>query len=138
MANALYDKFVESYLTQAANQVDFDAPDDIRAILVDTADYVVNLTTDEFLTSVTGAGRVATSGDIGVTISGRVVDAGDVTWPTVTGDQSEAVVLYKHTGVEATSRLIAYIDTATGLPATPSGGDITVTWDSGANKIFAL
>ncbi len=35
-------------------------------------------------------------------------------------------------------RLIAYIDTATGMPVTPNGGDITIAWDNGANKIFKL
>ncbi len=35
-------------------------------------------------------------------------------------------------------RLVAYIDSATGLPVIPNGGDITITWDSGANRIFAL
>jgi hypothetical protein len=50
-----------------------------------------------------------------------------VTFTAVTGDVSEAVILYKDTGVAATSPLIAYIDTATGLPVTPNGGDITVT-----------
>jgi hypothetical protein len=34
--------------------------------------------------------------------------------------------------------LIAYIDTATGLPVTPGGGDIDITWDNGSNKIFKL
>jgi hypothetical protein len=67
-----------------------------------------------------------------------VADAADITFTTVTGDQSEALVIYKDTGVEATSQLIAYIDTATGLPVTPGGGNITVTWDDGANKIFKL
>jgi hypothetical protein len=47
-------------------------------------------------------------------------------------------VIYKDTGTAATSPLIAYIDTATGLPVTPNGGDITVTWDNGSNKIFKL
>jgi hypothetical protein len=48
-------------------------------------------------------------------------------------------VLYKHTGSDATARLIAYIDTASsGLPVTPNGGDIVVQWDSGANRIFKL
>ena len=47
-------------------------------------------------------------------------------------------MLYRDTGVEATSALIAYIDTATGLPITPNGGDIIVNWDNGANKIFRL
>jgi hypothetical protein len=45
---------------------------------------------------------------------------------------------YKDTGTESTSLLIFYIDTATGLPCTPNGGNITVAWDSGANKIFKL
>ena len=56
----------------------------------------------------------------------------------VTGDQFESIDIYKHTGVDATSRLICNIDTATGLPATPSGGDIIVRWDSGANRVFRL
>ena len=56
----------------------------------------------------------------------------------MTGDPSEALLIYKDTGTEATSPLIAYIDTATGLPVTPNGGNITVTWDNGTNKIFKL
>lgn len=67
-----------------------------------------------------------------------VCDAGDVTFSAVTGDPCEALIIYKDTGTEATSPLLAYIDTATGLPVTPNGGNITVTWDSGANKIFKL
>jgi len=67
-----------------------------------------------------------------------VADAADVILSSVTGDTCEAIVIYKHTGTESTSRLIAYIDTATGLPVTPNGGDITIQWDSGANKIFKL
>ena len=42
------------------------------------------------------------------------------------------------TGTEATKDLIAFIDTATGLPCTPNGGNINVVWDSGANRIFKL
>jgi len=136
MANSLYTPFVNAYLTNTT-PVDFDT-DDIRVILIDAADYTVNLTTDDFLDDVPGAARVATSVDINTTISGRTVDGDDVTFSAVTGDQSEALVIYKHTGTESTSRLIAYIDSATNLPVTPNGGDIQVIWDSGANKIFTL
>ena len=45
---------------------------------------------------------------------------------------------YVHTGVETTARLIWFDDASTGLPITPNGEDINVTWDAGANKIFAL
>ena len=35
-------------------------------------------------------------------------------------------------------RVIAYIDTGTNIPIVPNGGDVTVAWDNGANKIFTL
>jgi len=46
-------------------------------------------------------------------------------------------VLYQHTGAES-ALLLLLIDTATGLPCTPNGGDITLSFDNGANKIFKL
>ena len=113
--------------------------DDIRCVLVDTNDYTVNIDVDEFLDDVPAGARVATSDALtskAVTLG--VADAGDVVLTSVTGDESEAIVIYVHTGVDATARLIAYIDTATGLPVTPNGGDITIQWDNGANKIFKL
>lgn len=135
MANALYDKGREGFLD---GSIDWDT-DDIRVILIDTADYTVNLSTHDNLDDIPGGARVATSGALsGKTVTAGVADASDVTFSAVTGDVSEALVIYKHTGTESTSRLIAYIDSATGLPVTPNGGDITVTWDSGANKIFKL
>ena len=66
-------------------------------------------------------------------------DAADFTFTAVTGDESEALIVRVDTGVDSTSRLIAFIDTfSSGMPVTPNGGNIDVTWDSGANKIFAL
>lgn len=135
MANALYDKGREGFLD---GSIDWDT-DDIRCILIDTADYTVDLATHDNLDDVPGDARVATSGALtSKTVTDGVADAADVILSSVTGDQCEAIVIYKHTGTESTSRLIAYIDTATGLPVTPNGGDITIQWDSGANKIFKL
>jgi len=60
-----------------------------------------------------------------------------LTFSSVSGNQSEALIIYIHTGNEATSRLVAYIDTGvTGLPVTPSGGNIIVVWN--ASGIFTL
>lgn len=47
-------------------------------------------------------------------------------------------MIYADTGTESTSPLIAFIDTATGLPITPNGGDIIVTWDKKINEINCL
>lgn len=135
MANALYDKGREGFLD---GSIDWDT-NTIKVVLVDTADYTVNLTSHQFLSDVPALARVATSPALtGKTVAAGVADAADVTLTAVTGDPCEALIIYQDTGVEATSRLIAYIDTATGLPVTPNGGDITIAWDNGANKIFKL
>jgi hypothetical protein len=135
VANALYDTGRAALL---GADVDWLA-DNIKCVLVDTADYTVNLSTHDFLDDVAAGARVATSGNLaGKTATAGVADADNVTFSAVTGDVSEALVIYKDSGSAATSQLIAYIDSATGLPVTPNGGDITVAWDNGANKIFKL
>jgi hypothetical protein len=135
MANALYDKGRQKFLEGSIHW----GSDDIKVILVDTADYTVDLAVDEFLDDIDGDAVIATSANLGTkTTTGGVADAADVTFSAVTGDQSEALVIYKDSGTASTSPLIAYIDTASGLPVTPNGGDITVQWDNGTNKIFKL
>jgi hypothetical protein len=135
MANVLYDKGREGFLD---GNIDWDT-NNIKVVLIDTADYTFSQAHDN-LDDVAGASRVATSGNLaGKTVTDGVADANDVTFTAVTGDVSEALIIYKDSGAEGTSRLIAYIDTATsGLPVTPNGGDIIVTWGNGANKIFKL
>ena len=135
MANALYDKARERFLVGQFNW----GTDTIKAVLVDSGSYSVSLTNHEFLSDISSSARVSTSGAFtGKTTAGGAADANDVTFSSVTGPSIEAIVLYQDTGVEATSPLIAYIDTATGLPITPNGGDIIVTWDNGTNRIFKL
>jgi len=133
--NLLYDHGREGFLD---GSIDWDT-DDIRAILIDTDDYTVDLDAHDNLDDIPAGARVAVSSALtGKTVTDGIADANDVTWPSVTGDQCEAIVLYKHTGTESTSRLIAYIDDATGLPVTPNGGDIKVEWADTADKIFKL
>jgi hypothetical protein len=135
MANALYDKGREGFLD---GSIDWDT-NDTRAILIDEADDTIDLSVDDNLDDRAALSRVATSGAMASkTVTNGVADAADVTWSAVTGDPAESIDIYKHTGVESTSRLICNIDTATGLPVTPNGGDITAQWDNGANRIFKL
>lgn len=135
MANALYDFGREGFLD---GSIDWDT-NNIKLILGDSADYTVNLTTHDNLDDVAGASRVATSANLASkTKTAGVADAADVLLSSVTGDQSEFILIYADSGVESSSRLICYIDTATGLPVTPNGGNITIQFDNGANKIFKL
>lgn len=135
MANALYDLGRQAFLD---GDIDW-AANDIKVYLIDVADYTVNLATDQFANVIAGAAKVATSGNLASkTSTNGVADAADITFTSVTGDPCEALVIWQDTGNQATSRLIAYIDTATGLPVTPNGNNIDVIWDSGANRIFKL
>lgn len=130
----MYVKGIEALMKAEIDLID----DTIKVVLVDTADYTVDLATHDFFNDVAAGARVATATLGTKSVTGGAFDAADVTFSAVTGDPSEALVIYKDTGTESTSALIMYIDTATGLGVTPNGGDITVTWDSGANKIFKI
>lgn len=132
MANALYPKWKESLISGAASTA---LSGTVKVALVDTGAYTYNAA-HEFLTSLTG--RVGTDQTLGTkTYTNGVFDAANATFPAVTGATVEALVIYIDTGTAGTSRLVAYIDTGvTGLPVTPNGGDISITWS--ASGIFAL
>lgn len=135
MANALYDTGRNAFLL---GDIDWVA-DTIKAVLVDAADYTVNLATHQFLSDIPAPARVATSAAFtGKTAAAGVADADDIVFGAVTGDQAEALVIYRDSGSAATSQLIAYIDTATGLPVLPNSGDINVVWSSSSSRIFKL
>lgn len=140
MPNALFDTARERFLLAQLNWI----TSSIKAVLVDSGAYTVNLSAHQYLSDIGTSARIATSGDFtGKTSAGGAADANDVTFSTVTGTTGtgasvEAIVLYSDTGTATTSPLIAWIDTATGLPITPNGGDIIVTWDNGPNRIFKL
>lgn len=135
MANLIYPTAKKKFL-----DADIDLlVDNIKIVLVDGADYTYSAAHDA-LDDVPAGARVATSGNLaGKTTTGGVFDhTAPVTFSSVTGDVSEILIYYKDSGVESTSWLICYIDTATGLAVTPDGNNITWTPDSGANKVFAL
>jgi hypothetical protein len=67
-----------------------------------------------------------------------VFDAADLApaFTAVSGATVESINMLKDTGNAATSNLIAYWDTATGLPLTPNGGDVNVAFNaSGIIKV---
>lgn len=134
MANALYPKWKEQLLQFTANN-NLSAGT-VKVALVDTGVYTYN-SADQFYSSASSA-VVGTPQTIGSkTFANGVFDGADVSFTAVTGASIEALVLYIDTGVAGTSPLVAYIDTSvTGLPVTPNGGDITITWN--ASGIFAL
>lgn len=134
MANAIYPKYKEAILGGGAN-VDL-LTGTVKVALVDTGTYTYSAA-HQFLSDLTGV--VGTAQTIGATksVTNGVFDGADVTFSTVSGATAEALVIYIDTGAAGTSRLVCYLDTSvTGLPVTPNGGNITVTWN--ASGIFAL
>lgn len=132
MANAIYPKYKQAIIQSAANS---SLTGTVKAALVDTSTYTYSAA-HEFLSSLTGV--VGTAQTIGTkTYTDGVFDGDNLTYPAVSGASAEAIVIYIDTGTAGTSRLVAYLDSGfTGLPVTPSGGDITVTWN--ASGIFAM
>ena len=135
MANTLYDSARQGFLEAQINWL----TDTLKVLLVDAGAYTPNVSTHQFLADIPVSSRIA--GPVTLTsktTTGGAADAADVTFTSVSGASIEMIIIYKDTGTEATSPLLAMIDTATGLPITPNGGDIIVTWDNGANKIFRV
>lgn len=137
MANALYPKWKEALLNATTNSaLTGSGSTGMFVALVDTGTYTYSAA-HQFYSSLTGI--VGTDQEItSVTKTNGVVDGGDVTFTAVTGASVEALVLYrKNAGANTTWQLVAYIDTGvTGLPVTPNGGDITISWN--ASGIFSL
>ena len=135
MANTLYDSARQGFLEAQVNWL----TDTMKVLLVDSGAYTPNVSTHQFLADIPISSRIA--GPVTLTsktTTGGAADAADVTFTSVSGASIEMIIIYKDTGTEATSPLLAMIDTATGLPITPNGGDIIVTWDNGVNKIFKV
>ena len=120
MANTLYDSARQGFLEAQINWL----TDTIKVLLVDSGAYTPNVSTHQFLADIPISSRIA--GPVTLTsktTTGGAADAADVTFTSVSGASIEMIIIYKDTGTEATSPLLAMIDTATGLPITPNGGD---------------
>ena len=131
MASAIYPKWKENALQNTSgNDLDGSGTTGLYAALVDTAVYTYSAS-HEFYSSIS-AGVVGTPVELtSKTYTNGLLDAADVTFSAVSGASCEAIVLYvKNAGANTTWRLFAYIDSATGLPVTPSGADITVAWNA--------
>jgi hypothetical protein len=137
MANAVYARWKQSLMTEADTNKSLDqtgtsAP--FAALVSATYTYV---STHQFYSSL--AGVVGT--DVAITtptVVNGLFDGDDCTFTSVSGSAVTAIVIYrKNTGANTTWRLVLYEDTSvTGLPVTPNGGNIQITWS--ASGIFQL
>jgi hypothetical protein len=135
MANGLFDSFRDNCL-QNTTSIDI-VGDDIQATLIDQGVTVPSLTTHDFYDDLETAHVGPEISLTSKTVAAGIYDAADTILTSVSGASCEGVLLYNNTpAADADKNLICYFDTGTGLPVTPNGGDITIQWSAGADKIF--
>jgi hypothetical protein len=134
MVFSLYTAARNSFLK---GEIDWE-DDTIKVALIDAADYTVALAEDVVLDDVPSAAIVATETLANTAVVDGAADADNVTFSAVSGDSVEGVLIYQDTGDSSTSRLIVYGSGFTGLPFTPNGGAITITFPNDAVRIFQI
>lgn len=139
MANAVYPLFKQSLLTEAdanksLNQTGSNAP--YAALITTSSGYTYSASHQFYnsLTNIVGTPQPITT----PTVVNGTFDGDDVTFTAVSGTVVGAIVIYRqNAGANTTWRLVLYEDTSvTGLPVTPNGGNIVITWN--ASGIFTL
>ena len=109
----------------------FQTPDDIQIALLDSTLPVAAGTVDyaEVSGGLVGT-RTALTGE--VVNNPGIFDASNATIASVTGSVVEQLAVLKWSGTASTSPIShAYDSATTGIPLTPNGGDVTVTWAGG-------
>ncbi len=133
MASAMFDPGREGFLD---GSIDWDTGDQ-RVMLVRST-YTFSAA-HKFVSDLGAVDNGRSAALASKTVTNGVADAADTTLTATAAVACNAVVVFQHTGSDATARLIAYVDTATGLPFTPAASQVVnITFDSGANKIFKL
>lgn len=148
MSNALYEKATTAF---AKGQINLET-NNIKVALV-TNGYTPDLTNHQYYTDI--ASHVATGTKPIKSLANKAIltgaqeghlDADDALFTEITDGQTiPYAIIFQDTeaGTDSvpltpgTARLIALLDTGTGLPITSNGGDITLQWDA-TNGIFSL
>lgn len=96
--------------------------------------YLVNLYTPTTTDVIDLSGAIVSEDAITVTsVAYGKVTASNLTLSTVSGATCQAIMLYDINN----ERMIVHLDTASGLPVIPNGGDIIVSFD-GSLGVFSL
>lgn len=133
MANAVYPKAKEAALIGQLN-----LQGTVKVALIDTGTYSYSAD-HEFFSQVSGVVGTPQIISLKSYTNGVFGSFATVTFPLTTGTTAEALIVYLDSGTATTSRLVAYLDTGvTGLPITPNGNDIILSFEQSTGRIFSL
>lgn len=127
MASAIYPAFATAAYTKKIDWVN----DSVSGYLMDTADYTYSAA-HTVLADLTVAGREEVVALTGKSVTAGVLDGGNSTWPTATGDGIEAIVVVDTTF----DCLCLYYDL--GATTLLNGGDIVATWAGAPNYMAKM
>lgn len=141
MANAVYPTFLQGLLNA---EYDLNTAS-IKASFVRGYTYT---STHATVADVTGSGGTINGTSAALTtptITNGVFDADDTTVTTTANATNHGILVFQSSAVTggadvaaASQKVIAWLDTGTGLPIQPGSGSTPITWDNGTNKIFKL
>jgi predicted RNA methylase len=142
MSNSLFDSGREGFLD---GTIDWDTAV-IKVALVRGYTYSAAHKWVSDITTASGTLAATSAALSSKTVTAGVADAADITFSAVASNAgNHSLLIFQSSAVTggadvaaSAQRVIAWIDTATNLPAVPNGGDISVAWDSGTNRIFKL
>lgn len=144
MASFLYDEFRKTLGGNPTHSAINLETDTFSVFFVDEADDTISQTADVDAADRASAAQVPAFASAPAlvnnasTISSSVLmwDADDTVFTSLSGDQVESYDIFKDSGTDTTSPLVGNFDDATGLPLTPSGGNVTIVW--GATGIIRI
>jgi predicted RNA methylase len=142
MSNSLFDSGREGFLD---GTIDWDTAV-IKVALVRGYTFSAAHKWVSDITTASGTLAATSAALSSKTVTAGVADAADITFSAVASNAgNHSLLIFQSSAVTggadvaaSAQRVIAWIDTATNLPAVPNGGDISVAWDSGTNRIFKL
>lgn len=142
MSSFIYNKALEGFLKGSFDMATATVKLALVQITGSGTPYTPSQASDQFLSIVpSGAIAAETAALTSVTTANGIFGAANTSFGVVTfGQPCGAMVMYIDTGVTSTSPLIAYLDSAnySGLPITPVGATISVTFSATGNLIFSL
>lgn len=138
MANAIYPLYKQALLSGASNL-------DLTQSSASLAPFVAMVNISTYTYSAAHQYYSSLSGQVGTdqqitspTVTNGTFNGATATFTSVSGAAVGALIIYrKNSGANTTWALVLYEDTSvTGLPVTPNGGNIVITWNG--SGIFTL
>lgn len=136
MSNVVYDKAKENILN---GQINF-SENTFKLLFVDN-NYIINQNSDEFISDIDSSHIVYRSSNLlNVVNNNGIIDADDIPFTIAANVSFSSIILCQIESLDSQSRLIVYIDTASGLPyeGSPQAVESRIVWSNLSGKILSI